>query len=476
MIKGGKIGTEGVYRMKKLISLALILCLLTGAVPAPAETAAYTLGWEPAAGYVFDFTLRLHPESLSEPLRKKASGYADLLDALRFQGSVVWSLVDSHFDLNLSVIPADRAAEPVSVRIHGAADLMFIESPLLGEKRITLSNTSLLNFCSKMSEHLGIPLHYAALLFPYTWTYGLGLPLDDWNGFVKKEKKDGTISAKAVHYLWECWAYRRDHDEPLMILLDALCRDSEMEEAFRAMVDEIPDYVEQTVAREQGIQIIRDGKNEIWRAASGDFYTVTDNGKTRWASLNLPKMKTGYLPVFSLQTTREDDRLSARFEAQILSTDGMQDDLVNLQGSLTSFPTSWPAGCQSLLGVSLTGGLLPNIGFCVYLAGEEDGHVYAEVRKPTVDMEPGAVMLSLDGHLTPMEGDVTILEFAIEDLEGSLDLLVANDATLRSFLPDVAMPMLEGMIRFLVGVPTSACQTIMDDLTELGVLDLLLGE
>ena len=35
--------------------------------------------------------------------------------------------------------------------------------------------------------------------------------------------------------------------------------------------------------------------------------------------------------------------------------------------------------------------------------------------------------------------------------------------------------MLEGMLKFLIGIPTSACQAIMDDLTELGVFQVILG-
>ena len=53
---------------------------------------------------------------------------------------------------------------------------------------------------------------------------------------------------------------------------------------------------------------------------------------------------------------------------------------------------------------------------------------------------------------------------------------MANDSTIRAFLPDMVRPMLEGMLRFLAGIPASACQAIMDDLTDLGVLELLLGE
>ena len=141
-----------------------------------------------------------------------------------------------------------------------------------------------------------------------------------------------------------------------------------------------------------------------------------------------------------------------------------------------SFPVAWPANFQSLLSVNLTGGLLPNIGFSAYLVGEENGHIRIEIRKPTVDYEPGPVMLTLEGDLNQREGNIKLRSIPQAELDASLDLLVANDADIRAILPDMAQPMLVGLLRFLVGIPASACQTLMDELENLGILNLVLGE
>ena len=469
--------------MKKLISMILFVCLLGNLVPAAAESAvedapveAEEPDIEPAAGCNFDFILRLHPEALAGSLARQAEGYADLLESLRFHGSYIWSLGLPGFELNLSIIPVDSRGDPITVRLHGAEDLMFLNSSLLGEKTITLSNYSLLNFSSKMSEHLGVPLQYIALLLPYVWANSLFLPIQDWNYMLEGMDENGVIPEKAVRYLWDCWWYRVNEDEGVRILVDSLCKDSDLEEAFRGMVMEIPDYFVKDVAREKEIIILQDDKNTVWRADTGDFFTSVVSDQNMEYDLALPVMKTGYLPVFSLESAQDGNRFSSRLRAQILGTEDLQEDLINLQASLLSFPVTWPADCQSLLSLSLTGGLLPNIGFSVYLASEENGHTRLEVRKPTVDYEPGPVMLTLEGNLNPIDGEFTMLSFNLDDLDGALDLLVANDAAIRAFLPDLVQPMLEGILHFLVGIPTSACQTIMDDLTDLGVLDLVLGE
>ena len=467
--------------MKKLISLVLFVCMLGLLVPAMAESTMEGLPAESvepimvsAEGYRFDFVIRLHPEALSGSLARQAESYAKLLEALRFHGTYVWC--DGVFDLNLSVIPVDSRGKPVSFRLHGIQELMFLGSSLFGEKTISLRNYSLLNFCSKMSEHLGVPLQYIALLVPYVWRYSLEIPLLDWAYMLSQADSDGIISADTIQYLWNCWHHRLNDVEPVQILVDSLCKDSELEESFRGMVMEIPDYFLNDVAREKEIQIVQEGDKTIWRAASGDFFTSFVSDRSLELELSLPKMKTGYLPVFSLDSFQEGNRRSGRLLAQILGSGDLQSDLINLQASFLSFPLTWPADCNSLLSLSLTGGLLPNIGFSVDLAGEQNGHTHLEIRKPTVNYDPGPIMLSLEGDLNPLEGDVMIRAFSVDDLNGSLDLLIANDGTIRAFLPDLVQPMLKGLLHFMAGIPTSACQTIMDDLTNLGVLDLILSE
>ena len=85
-------------------------------------------------------------------------------------------------------------------------------------------------------------------------------------------------------------------------------------------------------------------------------------------------------------------------------------------------------------------------------------------------------MLTLEGDLNQREGNIKLRSIPQAELDASLDLLVANDADIRAILPDMAQPMLVGLLRFLVGIPASACQTLMDDLENQGILNLVLGE
>ena len=464
--------------MKKLMSLALCLCLLTVAAFSSGQSAACAEA-DPAKqnfGYDFDFILRLRPEAFSGAMAKQAHGYEELLQSIRFHGSYLQAPMYGMFDLSVSVIPLDSRGEPISFQILGTEDVMFLSSPLLGDQLIRLSNYSLLAFCTKMSEHLGIPLHYLALLYPYTWTYSLEIPILDWEYLVDHIDENGIVSKDNVWFLSNSWEMRLAMIEQIEILIDALCKDSDCEEAFRALVNEIPDYLFRQLAKEQAFQIRREGDQTIWHAATGDFITESRNNQGWDLALNLPRMENGYLPVFSLEQDLEEKRQSWRLRALILGSDTLQEDLLRLEASLLSFPVAWPANFQSLLSVNLTGGLLPNIGFSAYLVGEENGHIRIEIRKPTVDYEPGPVMLTLEGDLNQREGNIKLRSIPQAELDASLDLLVANDADIRAILPDMAQPMLVGLLRFLVGIPASACQTLMDELENLGILNLVLGE
>ena len=57
-----------------------------------------------------------------------------------------------------------------------------------------------------------------------------------------------------------------------------------------------------------------------------------------------------------------------------------------------------------------------------------------------------------------------------------LNIFSVNDVTLKEFVGQVLRPAFEGLLPFLVEMPASSCQVIMDDLTEAGVLSVLLGE
>jgi len=459
--------------VKKLISLLLLVCILAGGLAGAEEPDEPPM--LPANGYTFDFELKMHPEAFQDGTNERILGYSELMDALRFQGTFYWTDDWNIFDLELSVIPKTKPEAALDFRIHGAEDLMYLNSSLFGDKTVALGNSSMLDFCNKMSEHLGIPLNYLGLLYPYNWKYALSLPVSDWEGMMRTADERGVIAYKNVDQLWSGWRYRVEYDGPLNILADALCRDSEGSEAFQGVFDEFPDFFRDELAG-NGEITVRSSEGEIrFSSDRGEFFVSKDDGQNSLMELTAPRMKTGFQPVFFLEKTRENGFFNSRITAQLLGNDRLM-DLVNLQASLIAFPEKWPVDCFSLLSLNLTGNLLPNVGTAVFLSGQENGHFRAEVRKPTVDMEPGAIMVSVEGNLNPMEGEVLVRGFTLHDLEGALAIFSANDKDINAFIPELVEPVIDGMLHFLVGIPTRACQTMMDDLSEMGVFSVLLRQ
>ena len=69
----------------------------------------------------------------------------------------------------------------------------------------------------------------------------------------------------------------------------------------------------------------------------------------------------------------------------------------------------------------------------------------------------------------------TVPEFTTAQLMEGMNLLSMNDVTLTELLGNVAQPMFDGLVPILVHMPASTVQSLLDLLTEHGVIDLLVN-
>ena len=86
-----------------------------------------------------------------------------------------------------------------------------------------------------------------------------------------------------------------------------------------------------------------------------------------------------------------------------------------------------------------------------------------------------AEVLQVFGTVIPRQ-----LEAAPSYWEGDFveytNLFSVNDSSLRELAGRAAKPLLQGILDFLIEVPASACQSVMDDLTSSGLLSMALGD
>ena len=59
-------------------------------------------------------------------------------------------------------------------------------------------------------------------------------------------------------------------------------------------------------------------------------------------------------------------------------------------------------------------------------------------------------------------------------LENIYNVFSFNELTLAEFRSKVLPPLVKNVFSFIAAAPTSACQSFLDDLTDIGLLDMLL--
>ena len=60
-----------------------------------------------------------------------------------------------------------------------------------------------------------------------------------------------------------------------------------------------------------------------------------------------------------------------------------------------------------------------------------------------------------------------------EDLENVFNVFSINEQKIPELNSRVLSPLIRNLLSFVAAAPTAACQSFLDDLTDIGVLDIL---
>ena len=287
----------------------------------------------------------------------------------------------------------------------------------------------------------------------------------------------GIISPEAVSDLAQRWETRLQGDSSLMLFLSCLGLDTGCTEALQLFFSSLPAYVRNTLTAGAEIRILdREDGTEVWHAAGRDFALLRSETGLSDITGALPATEDGYLPSFLLRRSVRGDSQSGQLALRILRQNSAEEALVDLQASADSLPLSWPADCRSLIRVSLTGALFANLGFDASLQGAADGRLTLTFRKPSLTEEPGATLVTLTGSLTPLARTEPLPVVTREEINQAVGLYSFTDHSLSDFMGKVLPTLVPGLLRFLFGIPTAACQVMLDDLTDTGILAMFIGE
>ena len=148
--------------------------------------------------------------------------------------------------------------------------------------------------------------------------------------------------------------------------------------------------------------------------------------------------------------------------------------MVNLSVSGTSLPLSYPCDASFSLAASIEGALYPNFSLSVQGKTEKDGSVSVSVSVPQANGDP-ATLLTCEGTVVPGTADsVPDYNYTSEQLYGTYNFFSFSEYYMAKFKNAVTKTLVKSLLDFVAEAPTSACQSLLDDLTDSGIMNMML--
>ena len=465
--------------MKRFLALFLGLLL---AFSAPTASIADEITPDTLS---YDFDLRFHMNADLFPVRERTrmQGYADLLNMLELKGNLTWRPSTQSFHLNLDIIPVSNPESAVSLLLYGIPEEMGLRSPLLGEETIWFQNPFLMEFAYKTWNNLHIPLQYFVLLFPYV-TESAFRQLDSaWSRRFGSARKSTSFSRDDLVSLSREWESILHNDTRLKYWIYSISLPAKQGAVMENEFFKLPDYVLSRVFPKGGLKYRLNGADEIWSNAQGDILFTRNQQENSYDwLLSLPATENGYLPRMSFHS--ETDRLTG-LKSCILEgsynhpedwngdSTSFPDSLLSVSLNMNGWPETLPADTAFDASLRIGGILYPQTDLTLRGASTSAGYLSLTLSEPVE--ENGAVVdvLSCSGTIVP-SAPSDIPDYTLDDFSYCLSIFNVSDSSMDDFVHRIRRPLFFGILNFLDELPARACQSVMDDLEEYGVLDMVL--
>ena len=509
--------------MKRLICFLLVLMLSLSAACAEESPSA------PAAQrYDLDLTFSLNPDAFPARSRSRARGYAELLDVLELRGDLTVCEETQSFDLNAVLFFRDKPEVSIPFRVYGVPSLLFVTSPVIGNETLLFNMCGLAEFAIKVRKSLDTPLPALALLYPVVYQHNLYTVRQAFREYTGPSGVSREISADRIAELADAWQEMIETQTELNVLITALYSVSSAPEAVEAELNGAPSYLRDFVSAGEPITVEVGEGTETWQNAAGQtlFAREEADGSLTW-SLTLPADENRYVPALSFTGTTADDTFSFSLDGSMIRESGpalppgfedqgftpLEDEeeeyseeeyaeesreyeeseeseefeggyedeegsqwpetMVKLSASGTSLPLSIPSDSSFSLAASVEGALYPNFNISVQGKTEKDGSIDVSVSVPGEGGSPEQ-LLSLKGSVTLSADPVdTIPDYSKKELYGNFNFFSFSEYALSIFKSIVTKPLLKGLLDFVAEAPTAACQSILDDLTDAGIINMM---
>ena len=438
--------------IRRALALLVCLCLL---VPGLA------LAGEDVTGTRFSLKAQLIPSAFSADsnAQKTLSGLAQLLDALTLEGTIDHSFTGS-FDLHAALSLYNLPETRTDLRVFGTDSHWCVQSSLFGNETLMINLLALLEFSIKAYSHLDIPLQRAALLAtPYVHTSAFEALASAWNQVIGAQEGPRTISREEVLSLAAQLAEIAGSDRAFRYWVQAVALESGYDEAIMEIMQALPEWAEEMIDP-SGLVISVKGSTETWRTGSITLFTRTvESGLDVW-SLTLPPLPGGFTLAAAGQCRGAEQSFTLT-----ITEEG--DALLNASLQAASLPRALPVSGPFSLTLSLTGAAAGE-GTHLVLEGDGDG---GQVSLALRQADAATPMVTLTGQLLPCEPASTP-SFTAADTTG-INLLSLNDTTLAELMGGILEPLARGALPLLVHAPAAGVQSLMDLLSDTGILSML---
>ena len=442
--------------LRRLLCAVLCLCLL-----APSLAVAE----QDAAGLKFDLQFQMDPAAFPLEQQKVASGLADLLNILTLQGTLDQSFTGC-FDLNASFMLAGEETTRTPFRLYGTESHWAVKSSLLGDEMLMVNMVALLEFAIKAYFHLNVPLQRAAMLVsPYVHTSAFENLISAWSTVMLAQEGKRTIPRKDVLALAAQLTEIAENERSFQYWVKALAIESGYDEDILDVAMSLEEWADSFVGK-KGIVITTKGSTETWQTGSTTLFTRTvEDSVTAW-SVTLPVTPNGYLA-----SAYYNGQPNGEHVLRISIMDEYEDHILDATVKANNIPDltcEVPIASPFSLEVEMTGEALAEDVHVLFQGEGENGYFTLSMLNPKT-MQP---QLTMSGTLNTYTPDA-VPSYETQELLEGVNLLSINDTTLTELLSNIGKPMVEGMFPLLVHMPASSIQTLLDLLTDSGILGLL---
>ena len=147
--------------------------------------------------------------------------------------------------------------------------------------------------------------------------------------------------------------------------------------------------------------------------------------------------------------------------------------LLDLVVETERLPVSLPAESDFNIMINLQEKLFPHFNTKIHGETKKDGSLILSVRKLRQEESESEEIFRCTGTLVPAELR-DIPNYMHKDLDGVYNVFSFNEQSLAAFRHNVLPKMIDSIFKFVEAAPTSACQSLLDDLTDSGILDMIM--